>query len=148
MRPKVLLVDGHSMIFALADLSEHHARNTAAAREELVRELTPLQDVGGWSVAVVFDGKGSRASDASEPGGIAVFYSAAGQTADALIERLAAKYAQTCDVTAATDDNMVRTTVASFGGTAISSMQLVSEIRRAREELGRTIRKLGKTGRA
>ena len=62
MKRRILLVDGHSVIFAWPDLAEIHQRNTAAARENLVRRLTGLQDSTEWEVAVVFDGRGAKAS--------------------------------------------------------------------------------------
>ena len=105
------------MIFQWPELSALHARNGAAAREQLTR----YQDSSGRHVVVVFDGKGARANEASEPAGIQVFYSKAGQTADSVIERIVATYASKYDITVATDDHLERTTVESFGGTWISS---------------------------
>lgn len=142
MKPRVLIVDGHSMIFQWPDLADLHARKTAAAREELVRRLRGLQDATDWTVAVVFDGRGAKASDASEPGGIHVFYSKAGQTADSVIERLAAKYAAACDVTVATDDRLERVTAEAFGSHTISSLQLKMEIDAAAADMGRELEKL------
>ncbi len=128
MKRRILLVDGHSVIFAWPDLAEIHRRNTASARENLVRRLTGLQDSTAWEVAVVFDGRGAKASSESDPSGIAVFYSKSGQTADEIIERLAAKYSASCEVTVATDDHMERTTVEALGGMSISTDQLLSEM--------------------
>ena len=144
MKRRILLVDGHSVIFAWPDLAEIHQRNTATARENLVRRLTGLQDSTEWEVAVVFDGRGAKASSDSIPHGIAVFYSKSGQTADEIIERLAAKYAATCEVTVATDDNMERTTVEALGGMSISTDQLLSEINTAGSALRDRIQNLGK----
>jgi predicted RNA-binding protein with PIN domain len=144
MKRRILLVDGHSVIFAWPDLAEIHQRNTASARENLVRRLTGLQDSTTWEVAVVFDGRGAKASSDSVPHGIAVFYSKSGQTADEIIERLAAKYAATCEVTVATDDNMERTTVEALGGMSISTDQLLSEIESASGTLRERIQNLGK----
>lgn len=144
MKARVLIVDGHSMIFQWPDLSMRHARNSAAAREALVRMLQGLQDATDWTVAVVFDGKGSHNSEASEPDGIKVFYSKSGQTADSVIERLAAKYSSECDVTVATDDHMERTTVSAFGASTMSSVQLWDEIGEAGRELDAKIRALRK----
>ena len=124
MKQKILLVDGHSMIFDWPDLAAMHARNTAAARGELVKRLTGLQDNTEWTVAVVFDGKGVKASSDGTPHGIAVFYSKSGQTADSIIERLAAKYAKDYEVTVATNDRLERTTAEAFGSNTISGMQL------------------------
>jgi len=144
MKRRILLVDGHSVIFAWPDLAEIHRRNTASARENLVRRLTGLQDSSEWEVAVVFDGRGAKASSDSVPHGIAVFYSKSGQTADEIIERLAAKYAATCDVTVATDDHMERTTVEALGGMSISTDQLLSEMDSADGALRERIQNLAK----
>ena len=144
MKRRILLVDGHSVIFAWPDLAEIHRRNTASARETVVRRLTALQDSSEWEVAVVFDGRGAKASSDSVPHGIAVFYSKSGQTADGIIERLAAKYAATCEVTVATDDHMERTTVEALGGMSISTDQLLSEMDSADGALRERIQNLAK----
>jgi predicted RNA-binding protein with PIN domain len=142
MKRRILLVDGHSVIFAWPDLAEIHQRNTAAARENLIRRLTGLQDSTEWEVAVVFDGRGAKASSDSVPHGIAVFYSKSGQTADEIIERLAAKYSATCEVTVATDDHMERTTVEALGGMSMSTEQLLSETKSAGSALRERIQNL------
>jgi predicted RNA-binding protein with PIN domain len=142
MKQKILLVDGHSMIFDWPDLAAMHARNTAAAREELVKRLTGLQDNTEWTVAVVFDGKGVKASSDGTPHGIAVFYSKSGQTADSIIERLAAKYARDHEVTVATNDRLERTTAEAFGSNTISGMQLRAEMESAIDSVRDTIRRL------
>ena len=142
MKRRILLVDGHSVIFAWPDLAEIHQRNTATARENLVRRLTGLQDSTAWEVAVVFDGRGAKASSDSIPHGIAVFYSKSGQTADEIIERLAAKYSATCEVTVATDDHMERTTVEALGGMSMSTEQLLSETNSAGSALRERIQNL------
>ena len=103
---RYLIVDGHSVIFAWPDLRALHGRRTAAAREELTRRLTQYQDASGTHVVVVFDGRGVKTSEVSEPDGIQIFYSKAHQTADAIIERLCARYGQEHDLTVATDDLM------------------------------------------
>ena len=142
MKTRLLIVDGHSMIFQWPDLTLQHARRTAVARETLVRMLTGLQDNSAWQIAVVFDGTGQKPGEASEPHGIKVFYSKDGQTADSIIERLAAKYASTCEVTVATDDIMERTTVEAFGASTISAHQLREEIDVAGRELDARLKKL------
>lgn len=144
MKRRILLVDGHSVIFAWPDLAEIHRRNTASARENLVRRLTGLQDSTAWEVAVVFDGRGAKASSDSVPHGIAVFYSKSGQTADEIIERLAAKYSSSCEVTVATDDHMERTTVEALDCLSISTNQLLSEMESADGALRERIQNLGK----
>ena len=144
MKQKILIVDGHSMIFQWPELSRGYAAAGASVRETLVRMLTSLQDNSDWTVAVVFDGKGDKPSIEGNPGGIKIFYSKDGQTADSIIERLAAKYSTGCDVTVATDDHLERTTVESFGAASISSRQLQSEIEAAAKDVQVTIGRLCK----
>jgi uncharacterized protein len=144
VKQKILIVDGHSMIFQWPELSRNYAAGGASVRETLVRMLTSLQDNSDWTVAVVFDGRGDKASSEGNPGGIKIFYSKDGQTADSIIERLAAKYASDCDVTVATDDHLERTTVESFGAISMSSRQLQSEIEAAERDVRVTIGRLCK----
>jgi predicted RNA-binding protein with PIN domain len=91
---------------------------------------------------VVFDGKGVKASSDGTPHGIAVFYSKSGQTADSIIERLAAKYAKDHEVTVATNDRLERTTAEAFGSNTISGMQLRAEMESAIDSVRDTIRRL------
>ena len=106
-----LLVDGHSVIFAWPELRAQHVRRMAAAREALIKDADRLTRTrAACRVVVVFDGQGARASEESEPGGIQVFYAAAGQTADAVIERLVAKYAASCRLVVATSDGLEQQT--------------------------------------
>jgi len=83
-----------------------------------------------------------KASNQSEPAGIHVFYSKSGQTADSIIERLAAKYAPNHDVTVATDDRLERITTESFGSNSISSDQLRDEIQATEASVREAIRRL------
>jgi len=142
MKPRVLIVDGHSIIFQWPDLTLQHAKRTAVARESLVKMLTGLQDNTDWHVTVVFDGNGVKPTEVSGPHGIQVFYSTADQTADTVIERLAAKYSDRYEVTVATNDFMERTTVATFGATSMSAWQLREEIETAGRNLDERLRQL------
>lgn len=117
---RYLIVDGHSVIFAWPELRALHDRRTSLAREALVKQLRDYQDWTGVHVVVVFDGRGSKVTQMWDPGEIQIFYSREGQTADALIERLAAKYASDFDVVVATSDSMERNTVMAFGAEAMS----------------------------
>ena len=68
-------------------------------------------------VVVVFDGRGAgrRAAEATEPGGVQVFYAPTGKTADEFIERLVAKYAEVHRLVVATGDGLVQQTAITFG---------------------------------
>lgn len=137
---RYLLVDGHSAIFAWPELRTLHGRRTGAARDALIKILTEYQDASGVRVVVVFDGKGEAANQDTAPGGIQVFYSAAGQTADGIIERLAAKYAKVHDLTVATDDQLEQQTVSAFGAIAISVENLRAHLNDAQADLARQLK--------
>ena len=120
MRPQYLLVDGHSIIFAWPELLLLHERRTSLARDALIRQLRDFQDWSGTKVVVVFDGRGSSVSHEAEPGEIQVFYSRAGQTADAIIERLASKYAGRFRLIVATGDYLEQETTGASGAETVS----------------------------
>ena len=120
MRARYLVVDGHSAIFAWPELGRLHAQRSSLARDVLVNKLRSYQDYTGVRVVVVFDGTGSTASDVSEPHGVQIFYSRAGQTADAIIERLASKYAGKFDLVVATSDLLEQQTANACGADCIS----------------------------
>lgn len=130
-----LIVDGHSVIFAIDDLADLHRRRTVLAREELARRLTAYQDATGTRVVLVFDGRGERVTGEAAAGGIQIFYSREGMTADDVIERLAARYAGERDVTVATGDRMEQETVSAFGASVWPIRRLVAELEGAEREV-------------
>src|SRR5919197_1243395 len=119
-RARYLIVDGHSVIFTWPELRKLHARRSSLAREALIKDLRNYQDWTGVSVVVVFDGKGIKIEATSEPADVQVFYSRTGQTADAIIERLASKYAKRFELMVATSDSMEGETVQACGAEWIS----------------------------
>lgn len=147
MATPCLIVDGHSVIFQLPDLRELHARRSELARERLIETLRRYHESTGTHVVVVFDGKGRRTEQGAPAPGIQVFYSRTGQTADAVIERLTAKYAGSMDLRVATDDHLERTTVLALGGYPISVAELVTEVNRAEEELQQTLSQMRRRNR-
>jgi predicted RNA-binding protein with PIN domain len=130
-RARFLIVDGHSVIFAWPELRALHDRRTATARERLTKILTEYQDFTGTQVVLVFDGKGATITQETEPGGIQVFYSNAGRTADDLIERLAAKYGNLYSLTVATSDLLEQQTAIAFGADCVDADGLRDLIKNA-----------------
>jgi predicted RNA-binding protein with PIN domain len=114
-RTRYLIVDGHSVIFAWPELRKLHARRSSLARDALLKQLREYQDWTGVHVVVVFDGKGKKVEATSEPADVQIFYSRSGQSADAIIERLASKYAKQYELVVATSDSMVAETVNACG---------------------------------
>ena len=127
-----LIVDGHSVIFAWPELHKLHTRRSSLARDALAKQLRDYQDWTETRVIVVFDGKGSRVTSTAEPGEVHIFYSRAGQTADAIVERLTSKYAREFRLLVATDDQMEQQTASACGAECISTRALRSLLDEAR----------------
>jgi hypothetical protein len=138
---RYLLVDAHSVIFAWPELRSLHSRRNSLARDELVKRLTHFQDVSEYHVIAVFDGQGRKNSASSDAAGIQVFYSSAHSTADAIIERLAAKYGATHDLTVVTNDQLEQQTVSTFGSLAISVETFLHWILEADRDFQKEVRK-------
>ena len=119
-RARYLIVDGHSIIFGWPELRKLHARRSSLAREALLKQLRDYQDWTGVHVVVVFDGKGDKVDATIDPVEVQVFYSRSGQSADAIIERLASKYAKRFELMVATSDLMEAETVHACGAESIS----------------------------
>jgi predicted RNA-binding protein with PIN domain len=112
---RYLIVDGHSVIFAWPELRKLHARRSSLAREALIKQLRDYQDWTGVRVVAVFDGKGKKVEAIADPADVQIFYSRSGQSADAIIERLASKYAKQYELVVATSDSMEAETVQACG---------------------------------
>ena len=131
-RARYLIVDGHSVIFAWPELRRLHSRRSSLARETLIKRLRDYQDWTGVRVVVVFDGKGRKIETTSDPADVQVFYSRTGQTADAIVERLASKYAKRFELMVATSDSMEGETVEACGAEWISPDALCGLLSSAR----------------
>src|ERR1700733_11592862 len=81
MSARYLVIDGHSVIFAWADLRKLHDQNRAAARKALLDRLQHLHDTTDWRVTVVLDGKlgTSVPNGARKPTDMVVSYATADQ---------------------------------------------------------------------
>src|SRR5262249_10434098 len=131
-RARYFIFDGNSVIFRWPDVSKLTTRRSSLAREALIKELRNYQDWTGVRVVVVFDGKGSKIEATSDPADIQVFYSRRNQTADAIIERLASKYAKRFELMVATSDSMEGETVEACGAEWISPDALCGLLSSAR----------------
>ncbi len=124
MRPRYLIVDGHSIIFDWPELRKFHSRRPSRARDGLIKKLRHYQDWSGVRVVIAFDGQGARVSEVSDPHDVQIFYARRGQSADTIIERLASKYASRYDVTVATSDSLVMETGNASGANWVSPDRL------------------------
>lgn len=135
-----LLVDGYNVVHAWPRMQKLMARNPDAAAARLVETLRVLHD-DMLEVTVVFDGRGSRVerSATHNPGELCVLYSAAGSSADAVIEQIVCRAPKADLFTVASRDNMVRETVSALGARAITPEDLADWVDRRERQLARAV---------
>ena len=117
MPARYLVIDGHSVIFAWADLRRLHDQNRAAARKALADRLQQLHDTTTWRVTLVMDGKLGTAIPMGKRKAtdMVISYATADQTADSIIERLVAASGVAAEITVITADEAEKLTVESLG---------------------------------
>ena len=105
---KILVVDGHSVIYATDWLLKIHNDHPESGREALVREMSEFQNMTSFLVVLVFDGKGhTRGKKGGTQKDILTMYSRSNETADRVIERIAVQQAAKHDVQVVSNDRMV-----------------------------------------
>lgn len=137
---KVLIVDGHSVIFAWPELRKLHRQRMVLAREALVHKVGEFCAYFGIHGIVVFDGKGPQTQQESA-GGVQIFFAAADATADQIIERLVARHANGHELTVVTSDLLEQQTVHAFGGSPISADTFLEQFEEARASMEKDIKK-------
>lgn len=142
-RLSYLIVDGHSVMHAWPELRRRQgaAASRHAAQRELLKRLRDYQDQSGTQVVVVFDGTHAQRSEEREPQGLQIIYAEAGTTADALIERLAGKYADRHRLQVVSADGMVRETVLACGADWSSPDMLKLAVEDAERRLHERLRR-------
>ncbi|MEI9997858.1 MAG: NYN domain-containing protein [Verrucomicrobiota bacterium] len=130
MSARYLVIDGHSVIFAWADLRRLHDSNRAAARKALADRLQHLHDTTSWRVTLVLDGKLGTAipTGKRKPTDMVVTYATADQTADSIIERLVGASGVAQHILVITADEAERLTVESLGAATASPSWLRHEM--------------------
>ncbi|MDQ1255813.1 MAG: uncharacterized protein QG656_407 [Candidatus Hydrogenedentes bacterium] len=105
------LIDGYNVIHHSAILKPLLDTHFEAARDALVDKVAQFCSVSGHRARIVFDGRGQKgASGMDLPGapGLDVFFSADGQSADAVIERLVYASSSRRDTIVVTSDRGIR----------------------------------------
>jgi hypothetical protein len=144
-----ILVDGYSLLHNWPELAPGKARHSAEARDELIRILTLYRDAIQTPITIVFDGAGksSTAEFPSTPD-LEILYSRGGQTADQIIERVAARMGDIGEVLAVTDDHAERDMVFYQGGMGCSCSNFIQAVAQVLEEQQRDIARHNRRQRA
>ncbi len=111
-----LILDGYNLIWALDRYREPARSGFDSAREQLVNDALKASGWTGRTIVLVFDAHGSPEPERSQSlagGTVRVIYSAAGNSADDVIERLAARLEG--DLTIYTADFAIQRTALAHG---------------------------------
>ncbi len=146
-----LLVDGYNILHSWPGLKEMTDKDLEHARVRFLDIMGDYQAVSGVKVVVVFDahhvkkGTGSRET----VHGVKVIYTAEGETADMVIEKLAGQVGEGNRVTVATSDWAQQRIVFGKGAVRLSARELEEEVKAHRKlhepylEMPGTRRELG-----
>lgn len=135
-----ILVDGYSLLHNWPELAQGKPRYSMEARDELIRVLTLYRDATGTPITIVFDGAGrSAGTEFPSTPELEILYSRRGQTADQIIERVAARMSEYGEVLAVTDDYAERDTVFYQGGLASSCSNFIASVERVLQDQERDI---------
>jgi uncharacterized protein len=137
-----ILVDGYSLIHHWRELAPGKARFSAAARDELIRQLVHYNDATGTPITVVFDGNrpamGSSVEQSTRE--VEILFSKAGQTADQIIERAAHRLSAYGEVLVVTEDFAERETVRAVGGMTCGCENFIRTLEQVDTELKHRVR--------
>lgn len=135
-----ILVDGYNVIKRVPSFQAARAQSLATAREQLIVLLRNRYRHTPHQVIVVFDGDAAQ-EQVSHAQRIRVVYSRRGETADAVIARLAVEARQAGrEVEIYSDDIEVQRTVVLQGGAAQTTGQLERQVHAAPRDVERRAR--------
>jgi predicted RNA-binding protein with PIN domain len=136
-----LLVDGHNVMHAWPDLRPRlkSRQQRHLAQQELLQRLRHYQDMTGVQVVVVFDGSQSQQTEEREKQGLQIIYAKAETSADAIIERLAAKYARQHPMRVASADGLIRDAILACGAEWLSPEMLLMLCEEAEKDMRRRL---------
>lgn len=132
-----LIVDGYNIIFSWPEFEEHRKTGMDYARTRLVDILVNYAAISGDHVVVVFDAHMARNSvEHAEKIGdsLEVIYTREGETADAVIERLAGELSASGRVHVATSDWAEQSMIFGRGAFRITPRELLDKVRRLLEK--------------
>jgi len=131
-----LIVDGYNIIFAWPEFEELKDFSLEYARSKLVEIMANYSPLSGQKIVVVFDAyQQKNAACRSEViDGIEVIYTQRGETADALIERLAGELSKEGTVYVATSDWEEQRIIFGRGAYRLTPGELRAQVYRVKQE--------------
>lgn len=132
-----LIVDGYNIIHAWKSLKSTVSQDLEHARIKLIDMMADYKAFRGVYVIIVFDAhmvKGSTGSK-EQISGVEVIYTAEGETADSLIEKIAGEFKDSDRVTVATSDWDQQRIVFGRGAVRLSAKELEADVKASRQEV-------------
>ena len=129
-RRRYLIIDGYNLMFALAESGRISSGNLDLSRTEMLKILSDYSGFTGTSVLTVFDAYQNKNADDKRyvEGGVSVFFTDSGESADAYIERTANQLGKNDHVRVVSSDNLVRLGVFRSGIQRTSSQLFLQEL--------------------
>jgi hypothetical protein len=133
---ETLIVDGYNIIYAWPELEKLIESGMDHARSKLISILADYAALAGQRVILVFDAHHMKNTAGSTEAidGIEVVFTQAGETADALIERLAGCLTERCKVYVATSDQAEQAIVFGRGAYRLTPGELREQVRLTKKE--------------
>lgn len=129
-RKRYLIIDGYNLMFALIESGRISSGNLDLSRAEMLKILSDYSGFTGANVLAVFDAYQNKNSDDKRyvEGGVSVFFTDSGESADAYIERTANQLGKNDHVRVVSSDNLVRLGVFRSGIQRTSSQFFLQEL--------------------
>ena len=127
-----IIVDGYNVIRQWPALAMLDRADLQSGREALLRELGSYRRNKGHRITVVFDGReqGGFSEATQHVGGVAVRYSRQGETADAVIARLAREGGS--GILVVSSDREVSVATRRQGAACVSSLEFIERLEASR----------------
>ncbi len=136
MKKDFLIVDGYNIIYAWPEFNNIRESGLEHARSKLIAVLADYAPLAGQKVLVVFDAHQVKfgAERIEVVDGVEVIYTRQGETADALIERLAGSLSHEGTVYVATSDWAEQRIIFGRGAYRLTPLELKTQVERIKRE--------------
>ncbi|MEW6771873.1 MAG: NYN domain-containing protein [Bacillota bacterium] len=136
---ELVIVDGYNLIFHQELIKE--AADLAHARERLLNRLAQYAALTGIKVVVVFDAyrvRGGR-EHAEQRDGLTVIFTAEGEAADTVIERLSSRLADYWEVSVVTADAAEQRLVLGHGALRVPPKEFSAKVDETLQQSQQTV---------
>lgn len=140
---RLLIVDGYNLIFTTDRYKKWRESDLELARVKLIEDLATLKALHDYVIVLVFDAAktDARARTNAQILGIDVWFTRAGETADALIEKMVTQSDFEGDVIVATSDYSQQKVIFRPGVLRKSSRELAAEFEVTDQDMEATAKK-------